>query len=215
MLRPDSKIANILTKIADMFILSFYWLIGSLLIVTFIPSCCALYQCASKVLRHDAGKLTQEFFKTWKNSMRQGIVLSIFCMIFGVILYAMKIFYESQGVETNLGKVYFVCVLVFAFLFLCVLYYLIPVITRFSVTLSGAFRLSLYFGSKNLFTMIPLIITFLGAVALVYVIPYAILFIPGFYAWFWALPVEKSFRKYIMNDLPNPEEHEGMWYMEE
>ena len=127
----------------------------------------------------------------------------------------MKQFYDWKGVETNLGSVYFVFVLVFSIVLACVSYYLIPVITRFSVTLMNGLRLALYFGSKNLFTMIPLVLTFAGAAALVYVLPYAVIIVPGFYAWLWALPVEKSFRNYIRNEMPDPEAHEGMWYMED
>ena len=210
-----SKTAALLTKIADMIIVSLYFILCCVPLLTLVPSCCALYQTASKVLRRDVGNLTQEFFKTLKMNLRQGIPLSLIYLLLFAMLFGMKQFYDWKGVQTNLGSVYFVFVLVFSLVLACVSYYLIPVITRFSVTLVNGLRLALYFGSKNLFTMIPLVITFAGAVALVYVIPYTLIIVPGFYAWLWALPVEKSFRDYIRNELPNPEAHDGMWYMED
>ena len=213
-MKLSGKITGILTKIFDMAALSLFFLLCCIPVVTVIPAACALYQTGSKVLRHDVGKVTGEFFKTFKDSLRQGIPLSLIYILLAGILFGMKLFYDWKGVNTNLGSIYFVFVLVFSVVLACVSYYLIPVITRFSVTLGGGLRLALWFGAKNLFTMIPLVITFAGAVALCYVVPFALIIVPGFYAWLWALPVEKSFKKYITEELKDPEAHEGMWYMD-
>ena len=76
-----SKTAALLTKIADMIIVSLYFILCCVPLVTLVPSCCALYQTASKVLRRDVGNLTQEFFKTLKMNLRQGIPLSLIYLL--------------------------------------------------------------------------------------------------------------------------------------
>lgn len=209
------KFYQITSNIADMIIISFLWIVLCIPVVTFIPATVALYYTAAKVIRKDVGKVLSEFFGAFRKNFGQGIVLSILYLLTGVLLGGIYVFCQWRGIGTALGSVYYVFLLVFVIVWTCVTYYLIPVISRFQVSLFGAFRLALYFGARNLGTMIPMIITLIGGVILIYVIPETVLIVPGFYAYLMAKPIEKSFRKYIREELPNPESHEGMWYMEE
>ena len=59
-----------------------------------------------------------------------------------------------------------------------------------------------------------LLITFAGAVALVYLVPVSLVIVPGGYVYLMTKSVEKALRKYIRT-LPDAADHEGMWYMEE
>lgn len=201
-------------KVVDMILVSVYWVVLCLPIITIIPATIALYYTAAKVLRKGVSYVTPEFFRAFRQNLCQGLGVSVLYLLIILFLAAIRGFVDWQTLENNWGKVYYVFYLVFILMGAGITYYLLPVLSRFQVTVFGAFRLSLYFGSKNLLTMVPLLITLAGAVALVYTLPVTILVVPGFYAWLMTKPVEKTLRNYILNELPNPEEHEGMWYME-
>ena len=201
-------------KVWDMILLSFYWLLLCIPVITIIPSTIALYYTAAKVLRKGVSYVTPEFFRAFRQNLRQGLGVSVLYLLVVVFLFMIRGFVDWQTLENNWGKVYYVFYLVFIMVGAGVTYYMLPVLSRFQVSILGAFRLSLYFGSRNLLTMVPLLITFAGAIALVYTLPITILVVPAFYAWLMTKPVEKTLRNYILKELPNPEEHEGMWYME-
>jgi len=202
-------------KAMDMILLSFWWVLTCIPVITIIPASIALYYTAAKVLRKNVGYVTQEYFRSFRQNLKQGIGLNMLYLLIVLFLAGIHGFVEWQSLESNFGKVYYVFYLVFILVWVCVTFYLLPVLSRFQVSIFGAFRLSLYFGARNLLTMIPMVITLAGAVALCYVCPPALLFVPGFYAWLMTKSVEKALKNYILYDLPDPETHAGMWYMEE
>jgi uncharacterized membrane protein YesL len=210
----DSKFFIVTNKIVDMIVLSLVWLLMCIPILTIIPSTIALYYATAKSVRQDAGHAVPEFFHAFKENLRQGIALDIIYLAIGAALYGVRVFYNAEGLSTNLGKFYYVFFAVMVICVIAVTFYLIPVLSRFSVTLFNGLRLSIYFISKSLGTTIPLLITFAGFCAAIYVFPYALVILPGFYAYLMTKPVEKSLKNYILNELPDPDEHAGKWYMD-
>ena len=211
----DSKFFRVSEQIVDMMFLSILWLVCCIPVLTVVPATIALYYGAAKVIRRETGKIFPEFFRGFRENLRQGIPLNFLYMFLGVILYSISRFANVTGIGTPLGGFYYAFLLLFVVLLSCITYYWLPVLSRFQVSLFGGLRLSLYFGIKNLGTMIPLIITFAGAVAAVYVFPFLIIIVPGFYAYLMTKPIEATFRTYIREEMPNPEAHYGMWYMDE
>ncbi len=211
----DSKFFRVSEQIVDMLFLSLCYVLCCLPVFTVIPATIALYYAAAKVIRRDAGKIFPEFFHALKDNFRQGFVLNLIYLFLGVVLYSIHQFAKAKGIGTPLGGFYYAFFLILVVVLACITYYMLPILSRFQVSLFGALRLSLYFGIQHLGTMIPLIITFAGAVAAVYVIPPLMMIVPGFYAFLMTKPIEATFRSYIRNEMPNPEAHYGMWYMDE
>lgn len=212
----SSKFFDLCDKVAKMVVVSFWWVVTCLPVLTVVPSTIALYYTAAKVIRRDVGRVTPEFFGAFKTNLRQGIALDLIWLVIAFLLFGIREFYTWQGISgDSLGGVYYVFSLVITVVWVCVSFYMLPVLSRFRVTLFDAFRLSLHFGAKNLITMIPLVITLAGMCAVVYMLPVLVFLVPGFYAYLMTKPVEKVFRKYILNELPDPEAHAGLWYMDE
>lgn len=210
----DSKFFRVSEEIVDMLFLSILWVACCVPVITVGPATIALYYAAAKVIRRETGHIFPEFFRGFRENFRQGVVLSFVYGFLAVVLYAIAEFAKGYGIATPLGGFYYAFLLLMVLFLACITYYLLPTLSRFSLSLFSGLRLSIYFGMKNLGTMIPLVITFAGAVAVVYIFPFLIFFIPGFYAFLMTKPIESTFRTYIREEM-NPEEHYGMWYMDE
>lgn len=214
-MKAGGKFWNFMGKVADMLLLSIAWLLGCIPILTIPLSTVSLYYTAAKCIRHEEGYLFREFWKSYKNNLKQGLFLGVIYAVITFVLIGIRHFVDVVGISSNgLGGVYYVFVIVSVLVILAVSFYLFPVIARFNISLFSALRLSIYLGSHNLLTMIPMLITLAGAIAFVYVLPFMVLIVPGFYAYLMTKSVEKALRKYILT-LPDAKDHEGMWYMEE
>lgn len=211
----NNRFIEALEKIADMFLLSVLWLICCIPIITIGTSTIALYYATVKVVRRETGNLFQEFFRGFRQNIRQGVLLEVIYIIVGELLYVAHRFALLAGLTSMVGKAYYIFSFVILLFLLCVTAYLIPVISRFTLSLFSAFRLALAFSMGNLKTLIPLLFTAIGAVAVIYVFPPALLMIPSAYYYLLSFSVEKVLTGYIKTNMPDAGEHEGMWYMEE
>jgi len=210
----ENKVVVALTRVTDLIIISMYWLLLCIPIITIIPASTALYYAAVKAVRRDRGKLTTDFFKALKLNLKQGMLISVIYIVMGVILYTCVDFARGVGLETSLGKLYLTLTLVIAGLLAMLSFYLIPALSRFDVSIPSLFRLSLYFAARNLITLIPLVITFGAAIGAVYCIPILICIIPGAYCYLLSYSVETAFKKYILNNMKPDDSQMEMWYME-
>ncbi|MBR6406603.1 MAG: DUF624 domain-containing protein [Lachnospiraceae bacterium] len=214
-MKAGNKFWDFMGRLADMVLLSFLWLLGSILIITIPLSTVAAYYTAAKCIRHQAGYVFREYWQAYKSNLKQGLLLGVIYGIIAAVLLGIRYYVSLVGIaKDNLGGVYYVFVIVAVLVLAAFSFYLFPVIARFRVTLFSALRLSIYLGSHNLPTMIPMLITFAGAVALVYLVPVSLVIVPGGYVYLMTKSVEKALRKYIRT-LPDAADHEGMWYMEE
>lgn len=209
----DSKFFTVCEKLVDMVVLSLFWVLCCMPVFTMIPASIALYYTAAKVIRRDTGNILPEFFRAFKTNFKQGFLLNLIYLLLAGVMAGIRYFCDRQGIASNLGGFYYAFYLVFLVVWVCVTFYLLPVLSRFTLTLGSALRLALYFASKNLKTMIPLIITLTGVCAVIYMFPFTILILPGFYAYLMTKSIESTFQNYILKELPHPEEHADQWYM--
>ena len=204
-----------LGKIADMFLLSVLWLLFCLPVITIIPATIALYYATAKVVRRDAGYVFKDFLKGFSQNLKQGIVLDLIYLLVGVLLYFANHFAKLTGLTTTLGKCYYLFFLISTAVLACVSAYLLPVISRFTLSLLSAFRLAVFFSVTNLLTLVPVLITLAAGIALAWIIPPAVLVLPSAWCFLLSYSVEKVLVRYMKEQLENPEQYAGMWYMDE
>ncbi len=210
----ENKVIVAMTKVTDLLIISLYWLLLCIPVITIIPATVALYYASVKAVRRDRGNLTAEFSKAFKQNFKQGALISVIYMIIAVILYTCFDFAKGVGLETGLGKFYVTLTVVVTLIIAMLSFYLIPTLSRFDVSIPGLFRLSLYFAAKNLLTLLPLMITFGAAAVAVYCLAPLICIIPGVYCYLLSYSVEKAFKKYIQDNVSSEEHQMEMWYMD-
>ncbi len=134
----DSPIMRFLSKIADLFILNFLFLLCSIPIVTIGASSIALYSITLKSVRNEESYIVRNFFLAFRKNLKMGLIAWIMVLLFGAIL-----FFDFQFlpfVPAPFGTILRVLTLFVLFLYAIVTLYLFPYIARFENTIAGSFK---------------------------------------------------------------------------
>lgn len=84
----DNKVFRAMGKVTDGFIVSMFWILGCIPIVTFGASCQALYHTVHKQLKGGRGYVWQEFFDSYKDGLKENIIITvIFELVLAVLAY--------------------------------------------------------------------------------------------------------------------------------
>ena len=179
--RYDGPVIKMLTRIANLMLLSFYWVVLCIFIVTIIPASTAMYYTIVKVVRTHGQGVTRTFFMSFKEEFKKGIVYSlIFAVILFLMIFALNFGYQA-AVRSNLGLAYFLVGIVFAIFLSCLVLYLPPTLSRYDGSMGTMIRLSLYFAmDRPLVTLICVLFLVVMALA-VYFYPPLLIVIPGLY----------------------------------
>lgn len=213
MFSENSLLMNVLEKIADMCIASIMWIIFCIPLITMVPATIALYYTTVKVIRRNTGYVIREFWGAFIQNARQGIFVEIIYIVLGILCYALHSFSIQIGLNTSLGKAYYVFSMGMGILAMMIILYLLPILSRFSVSVFSAFRLAAAFEWSNLKTVIPLLFTAAAAGGVMYLFPPASLIIPAAYCFLVSYSVEKVLIQYIEKNMTDAGEHNGAWYM--
>ena len=213
MFSENSLLMNVLEKIADMCIASIIWVIFCIPLITIVPATIALYYTTVKVIRRNTGYVIREFWGAFIQNIRQGIFVEIIYIALGILCYSLHSFSIQVGLNTSLGKAYYFFSMGLGILAMMILLYLLPVLSRFSVSVFSAFRLAAAFELNNLKTVVPLLFTAAAAVVVMYLFPPADLIVPSAYCFLVSYSVEKVLTQYIEKNMTDAEENSSAWYM--
>jgi len=174
----ESPFMEFIGKIADLILLSVLWIVCCIPVVTIGASTAALYYVTLKMVRQEDAGITKLFWKSFKENLKQGMVLTILFILCAVVLFLD--FRVVSVMEENMKSVLsFVFVLLFV-LFLCVMLYTFPLQAQFVNPIPGTLKNALLLSIRNFpSTIVMLIINLLPAVV-------AVLFPQAF---LWLLPL--------------------------
>ena len=82
----NNPVWNFLGKLADVFVLTVFWFVCSIPIVTIGASSSAMYYCCLKLTRDEEGYIYRQFFKAFKDNLGKGIIIGVLMLLFGGIL---------------------------------------------------------------------------------------------------------------------------------
>ena len=77
MFQMENPLMRMLTKIGNFILVSFYWLLTCIPVVTIIPACTALFHTVTKVIRQDGEGVTADFF--FFVPLPQAAFVKVFC----------------------------------------------------------------------------------------------------------------------------------------
>lgn len=167
---------------ADLCIVSVYWLLCCIPIVTIGASSAALYSSVTKVIRAEKGTLTRTFFKEFRNSFRQGIFLSLIFAGGCALIIAYNLLGESIPSQAEYFIIYWVVVAIMAVILAGTFIYVFPLLARFRqktwIILRTGFYLSVGYPIKTL----GLICLLALAALIARRAPLMMLLLPGAYA---------------------------------
>ena len=202
----NSRFFDGITKITDMLIIGFYFLVCSLPIFTIGASLTALYYAIHKCVYKGRG-YTLEFFHSFKENFKQSTLSwLIFIAFFGILTG--DIYITRNVIDKNSPfaamSVFFVVLLVFTVVWSI---YHFAYIARFANGFKASFKVSAIFMILNLGWSIAIIGVIVLLSYLIYRFPIFLIFSPGLIASALHPILERVFRKYMTpEDLAKEED---------
>lgn len=202
-MKYNSPLMKTLEMIANMLIVSFFWIVCSIPIVTIVPASIALYHTGNKIIFTGRGQgVTKDFFTTFKDNFVLGFKINLILLIatFFVIVgdYAGIQIYKIN----ILGLLYLILGVVITFVFVITIIYIPAVISRFYLNVLDTIRLSIFFALQNIFISILNVVLLALMVSIIYAVPLAIMIVPALYVDFVRANIEKKMKKFIeVNNL--------------
>ncbi len=190
-------------KIPEIMILSFFWYLCSLPIITIIPASCALYDAVSRNLMPDTRGCYARFFHTFWKELKQGIPLSLFWLLIAAIGFLgdriVLTAAENDSTFAALSLVYRIMLLSP----LGLIVWLVPLqsryYNRFVKLHANALRISIGLFPRTLLLLVILVVCVL--VCFIHPITtFLIIFAPCTIAIFHSKIVEKGFMKVFPHD---------------
>ena len=210
----DNAFFRFMGKLFDVVALNLVFIIVCIPIVTIGPAISALYYASVKSIRRDRSYPIKEFFKAFKRDFKQSFIVGLILVLASVIIYVDIRFVVDyiKNDFTAMRYVYLVIGLVISFISV----YIFPLISRFSLKISGLFRLSFYLAIRHLLTTIVSIILLFGGFVLVYISAgLALLFVPVLVNLLISIMMEKVLVKCMaMVQTDEDNENKDQWYLD-
>ena len=191
-------------RIADFFILSVFWMVCCVPIVTLFPACIALYDSTAHCVLGNEQHPYSRFFRTFRNELKRGVGLTLlWCAIGAVAVLGYQLLGQlvPEAQRMTVSSIYLAC----AAIPLCVVIWLIPVQSRYVYTFGALHSTAAALALRHLpTTVILLIISLVGSYVL-YLLPFLICFLPGIMVYLQSWFIERVFRQYTQDADPQPE----------
>lgn len=199
----DSPVFQGLTRICDILILNILWVICSLPVITLGASTAALYYSMLKINREKDYGITEMFFHSFRQNLKQGSKLTVLFLVSGLFIYvdirACKI---MNGTISNIAMVLLV---ILSVIWGMMVSYVFPLLAQFDNTiiniLKSAFIISINNFLHTIYIVVLNAIPFILFIGLPYVfvisVPIWLTFGVAVIAFMNAKTFVKIFDKYI------------------
>ena len=185
-----------LEALADLCIVSVYWLVCCLPVVTIGASSSALYFTVTKVVRQEKGSLTSTFFTAFRQNFKQGIFLSLIFALCCVLLAAYLVLGQSISSESGSYIAYWVIVALMAVIIIGTFAYVFPLLARFNQKTWTIIRASFFLGVGYPIKTLGLICMMALALLVVRNAPLTAVLVPGLYALLASIVQEPVLEKH-------------------
>ena len=196
-----------LTRICDIAILSFIWVIASLPIVTIGASTTALYYTTVKVFRRGKGYIFTEFKRSFVENCKQGIVMWLLLLFLFVLCFGnayLSFYWISAAIGVGLGKTLTGIYLGIALVLYGALVYIFPVLSRFILGKWALFRMALLLSLKHVGQSVLLILittaAIIGEIYSFFYLPVLVFLIPGAACLLFSYVMEPVLQRYMPED---------------
>lgn len=122
-----------LSKVYDLFLLNMLWLLCSLPIVTMGAANTAIYYVSLKMAEKREGNIVRSYFYSFRQNLKQGILLQI---LFNILLLPLLYFVRLSEGEKEGSLIRWICILS-AVLLVLIFSYAYPLLARFDNTIKN------------------------------------------------------------------------------
>ncbi len=201
----DNPLIVLLTKVGNMILVSVFWLVSCIAIVTIVPATAALYHTTVKVVRGNGNGVARDFFGTLRDNFKQGAILSLLSLAAAALL-AVSVSFGFQLSYSAFGIVYLMIGVALTVTAVAVVLFLPPTLSRFDGSLVIQLRLAWYFALKNPLRTLYMMVLLAVVLFACWFFPLLVLLLPGVYMDLICGGVEKTFLKYLRDNGLEPEE---------
>ena len=192
----ENAIWRPLSFIADVVILSAFWMLCSLPIFTMGAATTALYDCAARCVRGDDKAMISRFFRTFKREFVPSLLSSV---LWGVILAAGFLLIRTFGNSVSVSQGSTVATVAMLFVLSIVVgiaCWELPLLSRFTFSFGQLTAATVKLGLGNIIRTVPMgILTVIGVwFSVRYIVP--LIFMPALIALLWTVFLETVFQKY-------------------
>lgn len=183
-------------KIFDLIVVSVYWLLGCIPVITIGASFCALYAAVTKSVRHDRDSISKQFWHAYKQNLLPSIPLTL---IYGGVIFAMLLNIGILDAKTDsLWGLFFIVLYAFTIVFFIVsACYVFPALSRFAMPTGWLVKLSFYMAVRHLPISILLFLLFaVSYLALLYQMALFLL-IPGIVSFAASAMIEPLLERHV------------------
>lgn len=157
---PDNKFFSFMGRVADLMILNLLCIVCCIPVVTAGPAIAAMYYITLKMARNEESYVVKGFFHSFKQNLKQGIVIQIIMLLLGIVLafdlYFCRMMSGQGAVYRVFSYIFVVALFVYAMLFL----WIYPVLAKFFNTIKNLFRNSILMSIRHLpYTILMMVIT--------------------------------------------------------
>ncbi|MDR1288591.1 MAG: YesL family protein [Treponema sp.] len=195
-------------KLFDIVTLNLIWLLCSLPLVTAGAAATAFYYAMVKVIRGERGHLWGEFWRSFKLNFVKATLIWI---CFAALVFLLLV---NRNITADIGGYFGAFLLCFytaaAMVFLAVLMYAFPVLSRFHMTIPEAIKLSTYMCFRYLHCTLALLVIVTAAAALSYFIPLFIFLVPAGALFCFS----KIMEPLLIRHTPGAADANGQWYLD-
>lgn len=197
----DNPLIVMLNKVGNMMLVSLFWLIACVPLVTIVPASAALYHTTAKVIRGSGNGVAADFFSALRENLKQGTVLSLLAAGAWFVLYTCLDF-GWQLRRSAFGTAYFAVAALLCLLAAGVCMFLAPVLSRFAGRVPQLLRLAAYLALRHPLRALWRL-ALLAAVAFgCWFYPVLLLLLPGMYTDLTCGSVEKALARYLAEKGP-------------
>lgn len=205
----DSGFSRFMNLFFDILYVGVLWLVCSLPLITAGASATAAYYAMSKCVRHKTGYIGREFFHSFKANFRQITPLTLLFWLVEWIL-VIDLYYVWTN-ENQVNSALFIVLLLILFVVAGLAIYICPILSRFDKKNMELIRTALYVLFRYLPITIAIQVVFIIACLGLFLIPWAVLFIPGGYLYALSFPMEWILGK-MMPPVEEDSEEAQKWY---
>lgn len=209
MFRNDTVFARFMNTLADVLHVGILWVLFSIPVITAGAAATAAYYTMAKCVRHQTGYISKEFWHSFKANFRQMLPLNLLFLAAALVL-VFDIVYVWQNTGSVNDALFVVFVLI-AFFVCGLAAYAPPVLSRFDKRNGELLKAAFVLMFRYLPVTIGILFVFLVACVGIYLMPWAILVIPGVYIYALTFPMERILRK-LMPPVEEDSEEAQKWY---
>lgn len=205
---PENGFYQVTGKMVDLFLLSVFWLLCCIPVVTIGPSTAALYNTVARCIRGSERNSWGMFFRTFRENLKVGILTTLVLLPAAVLLVLLQGLLYQTAVVGQAGYVLYVAYQIFLLLPLGMVCYLFPVLSRFSFRTGGLLLNCSKLAMAHLPATVLMGLLLALSVWVCSYVPVVAAVLPAMLALVQTVPLERIFRPYIQAQRGEPQEDE-------